>query len=448
MQLSVIGTGYVGLVTGACLADVGHKVTCVDVNLAKIEQLRSGVIPFFEPSLREVVVRTMARGRLAFSADLGSAIAGSEAIFLAVGTPSSEDGSADVTQVVQVAAEIGRSLQTPAVIITKSTVPVGTAEKVKAAIQAELDARVAVVEFHIASNPEFLKEGTAVSDFFKPDRIVAGVESDHARAVLSRIYRPFILNGHPLIFMDVTSAEITKYAANAMLALRISYMNMIDQICEEFGADITAVRKVLGSDSRIGSQFLYAGIGYGGSCFPKDVRALAKTGESRNISVELLREIERINNNQKTLPIRKLKKIHPDLSGLKVALWGLAFKPNTDDMREAPSIDLVKGLVAEGATVTAFDPVSSEQARLALGDIFQLFDDPYDALDGVDALILVTEWPEFRSPDIEEMARRMRGRIVIDGRNVLDADGFRAEGFNYQGIGLRNPLPIVMSADV
>ncbi len=390
----------------------------------------------------------MSRGRLSFSSEISSAVADSEAIFLAVGTPSSEDGSADVTQVVQVAREIGRHLCAPAVVITKSTVPVGTAEKVKAAIQRELDARGSDLQFDVASNPEFLKEGTAVSDFFRPDRIVAGVDSERARSILSGIYRPFILNGHPLMFMDVASAEIAKYAANAMLALRLSYMNLIAQICEEYSADVTSVRKVLGSDSRIGPQFLYAGIGYGGSCFPKDVRALAKTGEAANIGVELLREIERINTAQKTLPIRKLKSLCSDLRGMKVAIWGLSFKPNTDDMREAPSIDLIRGLTAEGAKVTAFDPVSAEQARGLFGDLVELFDDPYEAIDGADALILATEWAEFRSPDLDEMSVRMRGRIVIDGRNVLDADGFRAMGFDYQGIGLRNPLSVSEVAHV
>jgi UDPglucose 6-dehydrogenase len=439
MRLAVVGSGYVGLVTGACLADVGCSVVCVDSNREKVDRLSEGIMPFFEPGLAEIVQRTALRSRLAFTNDLAAAVQGADAIFLAVGTPPLDDGSADLRQVEQVAQSIGRSLQHYTVVVVKSTVPVGTGALVRATIDRELDQRGVQVEYDVASNPEFLKEGTAVSDFLKPERIVVGVESDRARAVLAQIYRPFVLNNHPLIFMDVASAEIAKYAANAMLAMRISMMNLLSRICEEFDADIASVRAGIGSDSRIGPKFLYPGIGYGGSCFPKDVRALVAIGESKGISMDLLKAVEDINEFQKSVALEKLRVAIPDLRGKKIAVWGLSFKPNTDDMREAPSLSIVNGLVDAGAIVSAYDPVSLEQSKLYLGGIFRFADDQYDALSDADALILATEWSEFRNPDVDEMLKRMSGRVIIDGRNVLDAKAFRANGFDYYGVGLRKP---------
>jgi UDPglucose 6-dehydrogenase len=442
LQLTVVGSGYVGLVTGACLADVGCAVVCVDSNIEKVNLLQSGVVPFFEPGLTEIVERTVARSRLTFRSDLAPALVGSDAVFLAVGTPPLDDGSADLRQIKDVARAIGESLEHYTVVVIKSTVPVGTSSLVREIIENELRKRNVEIDFDVASNPEFLKEGTAVSDFLKPERIVVGVQSERARAVLAQVYRPFVLNNHPLLFMDVASAEITKYAANAMLAMRISLMNLVARICEEFDADITSVRSGIGSDSRIGPKFLYPGIGYGGSCFPKDVRALIAIGESKGIPMDLMVAVESINSYQKTLALEKLRRIIPNLNGKKVAVWGLSFKPNTDDMREAPSLEIVQGLVAAGATVVAYDPVAAQQAKIYLGDIFRFADDPYDALIDADALILVTEWSEFRNPDLNEMAKRMVGRVVVDGRNVLDAASFRDHGFDYYGIGLQKPASL------
>lgn len=359
--------------------------------------------------------RTSGRSRLTFAPELGPALRGSDAVFLTVGTPPLGDGTADLSQVEEVARQIGRHLEHYVVVVTKSTVPVGTALLVHQVISAELQRRGVEIEFDVASNPEFLKEGTAVADFLKPERIVVGVESERARAILTQIYRPFVLNNHPLLFMDIASAEITKYAANAMLATRISLMNLLSRVCEEYGVDIGAVRAGIGSDSRIGPKFLYSGIGYGGSCFPKDVRALVQIGESRGIPMDLMVAVESINNFQKCVAVQKLQRIVPDLQGKKVAVWGLSFKPNTDDMREAPSLEIVRNLVASGASVSAFDPASEEQARLHLGDTFTFAKDPYDALEGAHALILATEWSEFRTPDVEAMKSAMVGRVIIDG---------------------------------
>ncbi len=425
--------------TGACLANVGCAVVCVDSNIEKVRLLQSGVLPFFEPGLTEIVERTVSRSRLTFRSDLALALRGSEAVFLAVGTPPQDDGSADLRQIEDAARAIGQSLEHYTVVVIKSTVPVGTTSSVREIIASELRKRGIEIDFDVASNPEFLKEGTAVSDFLKPERIVVGVQSERARAVLAQIYRPFVLNNHPLLFMDVASAEITKYAANAMLAMRISLMNLVARICEEVDADISSVRSGIGADSRIGPKFLYPGIGYGGSCFPKDVRAFIAIGESKGIPMDLMVAVESINAFQKTLALKKLRHLVPDLEGKKVAVWGLSFKPNTDDVREAPSLDIVRGLVAAGATVAAYDPVAGAQANLYLGDIFTLATDPYDALNDSDALILATEWSEFRNPDVEEMAKRMTGRVVIDGRNVLDGANFRDHGFEYHGIGLQRP---------
>lgn len=435
MKITMVGTGYVGLVTGACLADVGCRVVCIDLDDVKIARLNEGHLPIYEPGLGEVIQRTMSRGHLRFSTSLHDELGGSDAVFIAVGTPPTDNGSADLTQVEGVAREIGRRLDHYAVVITKSTVPVGTAERVRSAISEELALRGVEVEFDVASNPEFLKEGAAVADFLKPDRIVVGVESDRARAVVAQIYRPFVLNGHPLYFMDIASAELTKYAANAMLAVRISFMNLMAQMCEVYGADVSAVRQGIGSDSRIGRQFLYSGIGYGGSCFPKDVRAIISSGAVAGIDMSLLQAVEAINNMQKSVLVDRCEALLGGLTGRRIGLWGLAFKPHTDDVREAPALEIIRRLVDGGAEVLAYDPVAIEQTRLYIGDICTYVEDAYAALDDADALILATEWPEFRNPDVEQMKQRMRGRLVLDGRNVLDAETLQANGFNCFGIG-------------
>lgn len=437
MRLTVVGTGYVGLVTGACLAEVGWSVVCVDADTEKIDRLQSNILPFFEPGLGEIIERTALRGRLSFTSDLTPALSGSEAIFLAVGTPPLEDGSADLRQVEEVARAIGRALEHYVVIVVKSTVPVGTSSRVRQIVADELALRGVDVAFDVASNPEFLKEGTAVLDFLKPERIVVGTNSDRSKDVLARIYRPFVLNNHPVIFMDIASAEVTKYAANVMLATRISIMNLLANVCEAYGADIGEVRSGIGSDSRIGPKFLYAGVGYGGSCFPKDVRALSALGEAKGIAMDLLRAVDAVNQRQKMVALEKLREAIPDLEGKTIAVWGISFKPNTDDVRDAPALDIIRGLHAEGAIVRAYDPAAAEQARIHLGDIYTFADNPYDTLNGADALILATEWAEFRNPDVVEMGKRMTGRVIIDGRNVLDAKELRENGFRYAGIGLR-----------
>ena len=441
MKVTMVGTGYVGLVTGACLAEVGCSVTCIDTDVGKVERLRAGELPIYEPGLGDVVTRTVARNGLRFSTDLGEELRGSDAVFIAVGTPSGGDGVADLSQVEAVARTVGRHLDHYTVVITKSTVPVGTADMVRAAIADELALRGADVEFDVASNPEFLKEGAAIADFMRPDRIVIGVESDRAKAVLSQIYRPFVLNGHPLLFMDIASAEVTKYAANAMLAMRISFMNLMARLCEETGADVGDVRRGIGSDPRIGSQFLYAGIGYGGSCFPKDVRALISSGESFGLPMEMLRATEAVNEAQKLVPVRRVEALLGGLAGRKVAVWGLAFKPNTDDIRDAPAISISCALADAGAEVVVYDPVVTVMGARIIGDRCVFAASAYEALDDADALVLATEWPEFRAPDVEEMAKRMRGRVVVDGRNVLDAEALRAHGFHYSGIGLGRVEP-------
>jgi UDPglucose 6-dehydrogenase len=435
MKIVVVGTGYVGLVTGACLADVGVEVVCVDVDAAKVERLRRGVLPIYEPGLTEIVTRATARHRLRFETELGPHLLGAEAVFIAVGTPPGDDGRADLSAVHAVATEIGRHLEDYTVVVTKSTVPVGTAVQVRAAIDAELERRGREVTFDVASNPEFLKEGAAISDFQRPDRIVVGVSSDRAKDVLSRLYRPFVLNGHPVLFMDVASAEVTKYAANAMLAVRISFMNLMAQLCEEVGADVRQVRAGIGSDPRIGSKFLYAGIGYGGSCFPKDVRALMATGEDFGLDVTLLEAVERINDAQKLRPVAKVTELLGDVRGKRIALWGLAFKPQTDDVREAPALAIAQVLLDAGAIVRGCDPVAGDTARRHGPAGLEIVDDPFDAAEGADALILATEWPEFRTPDLDQLAKRMSGRIVIDGRNALDGPALTRAGFQYFGIG-------------
>ncbi|MDR3296891.1 MAG: UDP-glucose/GDP-mannose dehydrogenase family protein [Prevotellaceae bacterium] len=436
MKIAVVGTGYVGLVSGACFAETGITVTCVDVNQAKIEALNAGQIPIFEPGLDDVVKRNVAKKRLTFSTSLQLSLADCDAAFIAVGTPPGEDGSADLKYVLQVAAEIGQHIDHYLVVVTKSTVPVGTSRLVKQAVQTEISKRGANVEFDVASNPEFLKEGNAIEDFLKPDRIVIGTESERAQALMERLYRPFLLNGHPIIFMDIASAEITKYAANAMLATKISFMNDIAQLCELVGADASLVRRGIGSDRRIGSKFIYPGAGYGGSCFPKDVKAIIKTADKYGHALEILKSVESVNERQKLLIYQKmLAYFGGSLKGKKIAVWGLAFKPNTDDMREAPALTVIEQLLAQGATVVAYDPVAMREAQKTLGNSIGYAASAYEALQGADALALMTEWSEFRVFDYAEAKQQMRHPAVFDGRNIYDPVEMKEFGFSYYGIG-------------
>ena len=437
MKIAVIGTGYVGLVTGACLADVGIEATCVDVNEQKIANLKKGILPIYEPGLDAIVERNAASGRLKFTTSLAEALPGAEAVFIAVGTPPGEDGSADLQYVLAVADGIGRAMNDYVVVITKSTVPVGTAEKVRGALQKALAERGSGLPFDVASNPEFLKEGAAIEDFMKPDRIVCGVESTRAQEVLSRLYQPFTLNGHPVLFMDIPSAEMTKYAANAMLATKISFMNDIANLCEIMGADVNMVRKGIGSDPRIGNKFIYPGIGYGGSCFPKDVKALARTAKENGYTMRILEAVEAVNDDQKNVLVSKvIAHFGQDLSGKHFAFWGLSFKPQTDDMREAPSVVIAEALLSRGATVTAYDPVAMEEATHQLQDRIQYADNAYAALTGADALLLITEWPEFRVPDWDRVRDALNAPVVLDGRNIYQGSELRQKGFTYSGIGV------------
>jgi UDPglucose 6-dehydrogenase len=437
MKIAVIGTGYVGLVTGACLADVGIEATCVDVNEQKIANLKKGILPIYEPGLDAIVERNAASGRLKFTTSLAEALPGAEAVFIAVGTPPGEDGSADLQYVLAVADGIGRTMNDYVVVITKSTVPVGTAEKVRGALQKALTERGSDLPFDVASNPEFLKEGAAIDDFMKPDRIVCGVESTRAQEVLSRLYQPFTLNGHPVLFMDIPSAEMTKYAANAMLATKISFMNDIANLCEIMGADVNMVRKGIGSDPRIGNKFIYPGIGYGGSCFPKDVKALARTAKENGYTMRILEAVEAVNDDQKNVLVSKvIAHFGQDLRGKHFAFWGLSFKPQTDDMREAPSVVIAEALLSRGATVTAYDPVAMEEATHQLQDRIQYADNAYAALTGADALLLITEWPEFRVPDWDRVRDALNAPVVLDGRNIYQGSELRQKGFTYSGIGV------------
>jgi UDPglucose 6-dehydrogenase len=437
MKIAVIGTGYVGLVTGACLADVGIEATCVDVNEQKIANLKKGILPIYEPGLDAIVERNAASGRLKFTTSMAEALPGAEAVFIAVGTPPGEDGSADLQYVLAVADGIGRAMNDYVVVITKSTVPVGTAEKVRGALQKALTERGSNLPFDVASNPEFLKEGAAIDDFMKPDRIVCGVESARAQEVLSRLYQPFTLNGHPVLFMDIPSAEMTKYAANAMLATKISFMNDIANLCEIMGADVNMVRKGIGSDPRIGNKFIYPGIGYGGSCFPKDVKALARTAKENGYTMRILEAVEAVNDDQKNVLVSKvIAHFGQDLRGKHFAFWGLSFKPQTDDMREAPSVVIAEALLSRGATVTAYDPVAMEEATHQLQDRIQYADNAYAALTGADALLLITEWPEFRVPDWDRVRDALNAPVVLDGRNIYQGSELRQKGFTYSGIGV------------
>ncbi|WP_210466246.1 UDP-glucose dehydrogenase family protein [Rufibacter roseolus] len=446
MRIAVVGTGYVGLVTGTCFAEVGIDVTCIDVNVKKIEDLKQGILPIYEPGLEEMVLRNVEKGRLQFSTDLSSAIQGCDAAFIAVGTPPGEDGSADLKYVLGVAREIGQHMDDYLVVVTKSTVPVGTAKKVKQAVAEELARRNSDLAFDVASNPEFLKEGAAIDDFLKPDRIVIGVESEQAEEVMRKLYKPFLLNGHPIIFMDVPSAEMTKYAANSMLATKISFMNDIANLCELMGADVNMVRRGIGSDSRIGNKFIYPGIGYGGSCFPKDVKALIKTAQENGYRMQILQAVESVNENQKEVLFNKvMRHFSGDISGKTFALWGLSFKPKTDDMREAPSLVIIDKLLAEGASVVAYDPVAIKEARHMIGENERVSyaKDEYEALIDADALLIVTEWPEFRSPNFQVIGKLLRSKVIIDGRNIYEAKELQELGFCYYGIGVKEVLPIV-----
>lgn len=436
MNIAIVGTGYVGLVTGTCFAETGANVTCVDVNEEKIENLKKGIIPIYEPGLESMVDRNVKAGRLHFTTSLVDCLDDVQIVFSAVGTPPDEDGSADLKYVLDVARTIGKHIDKYTLVVTKSTVPVGTAKKVKAVIQEELDKRGVDVEFDVASNPEFLKEGNAIDDFMSPDRVVVGVESERAKKLMTKLYKPFMYVNFRVIFMDIPSAEMTKYAANSMLATRISFMNDIANLCELVGADVTAVRDGIGSDSRIGRKFLYAGCGYGGSCFPKDVKALIKTAEQNGYDMRVLKAVEEVNEYQKSILFDKLNKhFEGDLKGKTIALWGLAFKPGTDDMREAPSLVLIERLKAAGCHVRAFDPVAIPESKRRIGDTIDYASDIYDAVLDADALMLVTEWKEFRMPNWKVVKKVMNQPVVFDGRNIFDSDEVTENGFVYYCIG-------------
>jgi UDPglucose 6-dehydrogenase len=431
LQISVVGTGYVGLVVGACLAETGNAVCCADVDQKKIDGLKENVIPIYEPGLDALVERNQRAGRLTFTTDVADAIRRSEVVFIAVGTPPDEDGSADLRHVLAVADTIGRSMKREMVIVTKSTVPVGTAAKV-----ADCVGRTAQHPFHLCSNPEFLKEGAAVDDFMYPDRVVLGVETDHARSVMAELYAPFVRTGKPLIFMDIASAEMTKYAANAMLATRISFMNEVANLCERVGANVDLVRKGIGSDSRIGPAFLFPGPGYGGSCFPKDVKALVRTARDSGACLRVLEAVELVNDEQKHRLFQKLQQaLGPELRGARVAVWGLAFKPNTDDMREAPAITLIQDLLDAGASVAAHDPVAMPEAQRRLGSSVTFAESSYDALGGADALAIVTDWNEYRHPDFARIKSTLRRPVIVDGRNLYSTAKMTELGFKYYSIG-------------
>ncbi|WP_291585375.1 UDP-glucose/GDP-mannose dehydrogenase family protein [Bacteroides sp.] len=436
MKIAIVGTGYVGLVTGTCFAEIGVDVTCVDTNSEKIETLKKGIIPIYEPGLEEMVLRNTKSKRLRFTTSLESCLNDVEVIFSAVGTPPDEDGSADLSYVLAVAHTIGRNMNKYKLVVTKSTVPVGTAQKVRNAIQEELDKRGVKIEFDVASNPEFLKEGNAISDFMSPDRVVVGVESERAKKLMSKLYKPFLLNNFRVIFMDIPSAEMTKYAANSMLATRISFMNDIANLCELVGADVNMVRSGIGSDTRIGRKFLYPGIGYGGSCFPKDVKALIKTAEQNGYNMRVLRAVEEVNEIQKSALFDKLQKLFGnDLQNKTIAIWGLAFKPETDDMREAPVLVLIDKLQQAGCNIRAYDPAAMEECKRRIGDTIYYARDMYDAVLDADVLMLVTEWKEFRLPSWAVIKKTMKQQIVLDGRNIYEKKEMEEQGFIYHCIG-------------
>ena len=435
MNIAIVGTGYVGLVTGTCFAEMGAHVTCVDVDAQKIQKLKDGIMPIYEPGLEELVKRNVGFERLKFTTDLTEVLDDVEVVFSAVGTPPDEDGSADLKYVLAVARQFGQNINKYTILVTKSTVPVGTAKKVKAAIQEELDKRGVNVPFDVASNPEFLKEGAAIKDFMSPDRVVVGTESEKAKEVMTRLYKPFLINNFRVIFMDIPSAEMTKYAANAMLATRISFMNDIANLCELVGANVDSVRKGIGTDSRIGSKFLYAGCGYGGSCFPKDVKALVHTGLDNEYHMEVIEAVERINEKQKSIVYDKIIKAVGDVKGKTIAILGLAFKPETDDMREAPALVVIDKLLKDGATVRVFDPIAMDECKRRIGDVVTYCTNMYDAADGADVFALMTEWRQFRMPSWNVIKKVMIGNVIIDGRNIYDRQELEDQGFVYTRIG-------------
>jgi UDPglucose 6-dehydrogenase len=438
MKIAIVGTGYVGLVTGTCFSEVGVDVTCVDIDEKKITNLKNGILPIYEPGLEEMVSKNSQKNRLHFSTSLKDSIKDVEVVFIAVGTPPDEDGSADLKYVLSVASSIGEHMTHPLVVVTKSTVPVTTAEKVRNAVQTALDKRGEKIDFYVASNPEFLKEGAAIEDFMKPDRIVVGTDRKEGEEIMKKLYKPFLMNGHPIIFMDIPSAEMTKYAANAMLATKISFMNDIANLCEIMGADVNMVRKGIGSDTRIGTKFIYPGVGYGGSCFPKDVKALIKTAKENGYNMRILNSVEDVNEAQKEVLFNKVKShFKGDLKGKKFALWGLSFKPKTDDMREAPSLVIIDKLLNEGASVVAYDPVAMHEAERILGNKIEYTKEQYDTLNGADALLIITEWPEFRVPDFDELGKRMKTKVMFDGRNIFDPSEMIKLGYAYYCIGVR-----------
>ena len=435
MKIAIVGTGYVGLVSGACFSEMGIDVTCVDIDQRKIDCLLHGEIPIYEPGLDELVKRNVEAGRLHFTTDLTTCLDDVEVVFSAVGTPPDEDGSADLKYVLEVAKTFGRNIKKYTILVTKSTVPVGTAKKVKAAIQAELAKRREQIEFEVASNPEFLKEGAAIKDFMSPDRVVVGVDSERAKQVMTKLYRPFLMNNFRVYFMDIPSAEMTKYAANAMLATRISFMNDIANLCDLVGANVDMVRKGIGTDARIGNKFLYAGCGYGGSCFPKDVKALAHTGRGHGYTMGVVEAVEAANERQKGIVVMKLEKALGTLKGKVIALWGLAFKPETDDMREAPALVIIEKLLTAGATLKVYDPVAMTECKRRIGDVVTYCKDMYDAVIDADAVALVTEWKSFRVPSWSVMKKVMRRPVIVDGRNIYDKEEVTGEGFRYFAIG-------------
>ena len=435
MKIAVIGTGYVGLVSGTCFSELGVRVSCLDIDQKKIDNLNKGILPIWEPGLKDMVDDNMRKGLLSFTSDYAEALKDAEAAFICVGTPPDEDGSADLQYVLAVAREIGRNISDYIVVVTKSTVPIGTSEKVRKAVADEIAERKVDIKFDVASNPEFLKEGSAVADFMKPDRVVVGVDSEEAKELMTRLYRPMLLNNFRVIFTDIPSAEMIKYAANSMLATRISFMNDLANLCELVGADINMVRKGIGSDTRIGSKFLYPGCGYGGSCFPKDVKALIKSASDYDYSLEILKSVENVNNRQKEILFNKVYKYFDgNLKGKKIAMWGLAFKPNTDDMREAPSLILAEKFTSMGAKIFAYDPVAMDEAKRRLGDKITFCKSPYEATENADALLLVTEWSEFRVLDYK-LLEKMKQKLIFDGRNIYDPAEVRKYGFQYFGIG-------------
>lgn len=436
MKIAIVGTGYVGLVSGACFSEMGIDVTCVDIDERKISKLLNGEIPIYEPGLEELVKRNVEAGRLHFTTDLTTCLDDVEVVFSAVGTPPDEDGSADLKYVLEVARTFGRNIKKYTILVTKSTVPVGTAKKVKAAILEELEKRGENVDFEVASNPEFLKEGAAIKDFMSPDRVVVGVESERAQKVMTKLYRPFLMNNFRVYFMDVPSAEMTKYAANAMLATRISFMNDIANLCELVGANVDNVRKGIGTDDRIGKRFLYAGCGYGGSCFPKDVKALVHTGLENGYHLRVIEAVEEVNESQKHIVFDKLKTaFNGDLKGKRIAVWGLAFKPETDDMREAPALVIIDELLKAGAEVIVYDPIAMDECRRRIGDVVAYAKDMYEAVIDADAIALVTEWKLFRIPSWAIIHKAMKGNVIVDGRNIYDGDELKEIGFKYSRIG-------------